>query len=80
MAAVVSDIPVIFFIFIFAFFIGFINMVDAIDCYQCTSIDGGIEECEDTFDVGIRTVHLIKRSCFYGFFKGTHCIKLKGKK
>ncbi|GFO18615.1 hypothetical protein PoB_004512000 [Plakobranchus ocellatus] len=51
---------------------------DAIDCYKCTSIDGHLGECDDEFDRGISTVHLIARECVYGYFKGTHCIKLKG--
>ncbi|CAG5122309.1 unnamed protein product, partial [Candidula unifasciata] len=52
----------------------------AIDCYKCTSINGTSEECEDTFDRGSKTVHLIERGCFYGLFRGTHCIKFKGER
>ncbi|KAI8797130.1 U-scoloptoxin(05)-Sm1a, partial [Biomphalaria glabrata] len=53
---------------------------EAIDCYKCTSIDGATEECEDKFDIGMSTVHFIQRSCQYGYFKGTHCIKFKGER
>ncbi|KAK3786540.1 hypothetical protein RRG08_020921 [Elysia crispata] len=56
----------------------FSHIAQAIDCYKCTSIDGKVEDCEDDFDRGISTVHLISRECVYGYFKGTHCIKLKG--
>ncbi|XP_005097310.1 uncharacterized protein LOC101863262 [Aplysia californica] len=55
-------------------------VAEAIDCYKCTSINGKNEGCEDKFDTGISTVELIARNCVYGFFKGTHCIKLKGEK
>ncbi|GFR85298.1 hypothetical protein ElyMa_004170100 [Elysia marginata] len=55
-----------------------LSPAQAIDCYKCTSIDGKVNDCEDDFDRGLSTVHLISRECVYGYFKGTHCIKLKG--
>ncbi|BFZ03518.1 hypothetical protein BsWGS_06557 [Bradybaena similaris] len=63
-----------------ALVVRFISTVQAIDCYKCTSIDGMLKECEDKFDRGMNTVHLIKRECVYGHFKGTHCFKLIGEK
>ncbi|XP_055876894.1 uncharacterized protein LOC129924631 isoform X2 [Biomphalaria glabrata] len=70
--------------YLVAFFVGGLlstfEMVEAIDCYKCTSIDGATEECEDKFDIGMSTVHFIQRSCQYGYFKGTHCIKFKGER
>ncbi|RUS72740.1 hypothetical protein EGW08_019490 [Elysia chlorotica] len=56
----------------------FSHIAQAIDCYKCTSIDGKVDECEDEFKRDRTTVHLISRQCVYGYFKGTHCIKLKG--
>lgn len=52
----------------------------AIDCYVCTSINEQNKECEDDFNRDLSTFHLISRNCQYGYFSGTHCIKLKGKK
>lgn len=50
----------------------------AIDCYVCTSINENNKECEDTFNRDLSTFHFISRDCQYGYFSGTHCIKLKG--
>ncbi|KAK7507905.1 hypothetical protein BaRGS_00000870, partial [Batillaria attramentaria] len=36
------------------------------------------KECEDQFNRDLSTFHLISRDCQYGYFSGTHCIKLKG--
>ncbi|BFZ17905.1 hypothetical protein BsWGS_20944 [Bradybaena similaris] len=60
--------------------LGFVSAVHAIDCYKCTSINEMNDECEDKFDTGMGTVQLIERECFYGLFRGTHCIKFKGER
>ncbi|PVD39276.1 hypothetical protein C0Q70_01904 [Pomacea canaliculata] len=52
----------------------------SIDCYVCTSINGSNKVCEDKFERNLDTFHMIERNCQYGYFKGTHCIKLKGTK
>ncbi|XP_021354758.1 uncharacterized protein LOC110451202 isoform X3 [Mizuhopecten yessoensis] len=50
----------------------------AIDCYVCSSLQHGNRDCEDKFDQNLKTSVFIARSCDFGFFKATHCIKLKG--
>ncbi|XP_064612153.1 uncharacterized protein LOC135476156 [Liolophura sinensis] len=52
----------------------------AIDCFVCSSVDGTNKDCEDTFTRTLATAQFIQRECTYGFFKATHCIKLKGKR
>ncbi|XP_041362362.1 uncharacterized protein LOC121378317 [Gigantopelta aegis] len=52
----------------------------AIDCYVCTSVDEDNKACIDPFDLGLDTYHLIERNCMYGYFRGTHCIKLTGQR
>ncbi|KAH3869485.1 hypothetical protein DPMN_032658 [Dreissena polymorpha] len=52
----------------------------AIDCYHCASLQGDHQECEDVFARDITTEHLIARDCMTGYWKGSHCIKLKGKR
>ncbi|XP_069124883.1 UPAR/Ly6 domain-containing protein bou-like isoform X2 [Argopecten irradians] len=50
----------------------------AIDCYVCSSLQHGNPDCEDKFDQNLKTAVFIARKCDFGFFKATHCIKLKG--
>ncbi|KAH3869499.1 hypothetical protein DPMN_032668 [Dreissena polymorpha] len=57
-----------------------IPTVAAIDCYHCASLQGDHKECEDVFARDITTEHLIARDCMTGYWKGSHCIKLKGKR
>ncbi|KAK3583596.1 hypothetical protein CHS0354_039417 [Potamilus streckersoni] len=57
-----------------------LGYVLGIDCYQCYSFNGMNEKCEDKFRTDVTTEHLIKRDCFYGYFRGTYCIKLLGTK
>ncbi|ESO93379.1 hypothetical protein LOTGIDRAFT_161950 [Lottia gigantea] len=54
--------------------------VISIDCYACTSLGGNNEGCEDSFERTLKTVHFIARDCYYGYFRGTHCYKLKGER
>ncbi|OWF34536.1 hypothetical protein KP79_PYT24871 [Mizuhopecten yessoensis] len=54
------------------------DYVLAIDCYVCSSLQHGNRDCEDKFDQNLKTSVFIARSCDFGFFKATHCIKLKG--
>lgn len=61
-----------------ALIMSIISVAFGIDCYKCTSFNGMTKDCDDVFDRGINTVYLIERECDYGYFKGTHCIKLKG--
>ncbi|KAK7112221.1 hypothetical protein V1264_011705 [Littorina saxatilis] len=60
------------------FFAALLATGGAIDCYKCTSYNGNDQTCEDPFKQDLSTVHLIARKCQYGYFSGTHCIKLKG--
>lgn len=55
-----------------------ISKVLPIDCYFCHSINGAVQECEDSFVTDISTIHLISRDCNFGYFKAQYCIKLKG--
>lgn len=50
----------------------------SIDCYVCTSLNGKNQPCEDEFQKDLSTSLFINRTCFFAYFKGTHCIKLKG--
>lgn len=50
----------------------------SIDCYVCTSLNGQNQACEDKFQRDLTTSLFINRTCYFAFFKGTHCIKLKG--
>ncbi|XP_022318967.1 uncharacterized protein LOC111121826 isoform X1 [Crassostrea virginica] len=50
----------------------------SIDCYVCTSLNGQNQACEDKFQRDLTTSLFINRTCYFAYFKGTHCIKLKG--
>ncbi|XP_071105940.1 uncharacterized protein [Haliotis cracherodii] len=63
---------------VLCFLVTTIASVLAIDCYVCTSVDRSNRDCEDPFNHTRKTFHLIERHCMYGFFRGTHCIKLNG--
>ncbi|XP_052265561.1 uncharacterized protein LOC127868039 isoform X3 [Dreissena polymorpha] len=62
------------------FIYAIIHTAAAIDCYHCASLQGDHQECEDVFARDITTEHLIARDCMTGYWKGSHCIKLKGKR
>lgn len=57
-----------------------IKHVYSIDCYVCTSLNGQNKACDDEFKKDLTTSLFISRTCVFEFFKGTHCIKLKGKR
>ncbi|KAJ8318669.1 hypothetical protein KUTeg_003760 [Tegillarca granosa] len=50
----------------------------AIDCYVCSSLKEDNKLCEDPFIKDLETTTYIVRSCYFGYFKATHCVKLKG--
>ncbi|KAK3091750.1 hypothetical protein FSP39_022341, partial [Pinctada imbricata] len=54
--------------------------VFSIDCYECTSVNGDNRLCDDKFRRDLTTAMFISRKCDFGYFKGTHCIKLKGRR